>query len=117
MNVLETLRQALAAATPEGGDSQAFALAVRSSTDPKFGDYQANGCMAIAKAAKKNPREVALEVAKAVDLVPMAGTPEVAGPGFLNVRLNEDWISGQLGELLIDDKLGLNLPANPKTVV
>ena len=117
MNVLETLRQAFAAATPEGGDPRAFALAVRSSTDPKFGDYQANGCMAIAKAAKKNPREMALEVAKVVELAPMAGTPEVAGPGFLNVRLHDDWISEQLGDLLVDEKLGLNLPAEPKTVV
>ena len=74
MNVLETLRKAFAAATPEGGDPKAFALAVRSSTDPKFGDYQANGCMAIAKASKKNPRELALEVARVVDLTPMAGT-------------------------------------------
>ena len=117
MNVLETLRQAFASATPEGGDPRAFALAVRSSSDAKFGDYQANGCMAIAKASRKNPRDVALEVAKSVDLAPMADPPEVAGPGFLNVRLRDDWISDRLGELLVDDKLGLNLPADPKTVV
>ena len=117
MNVLEKLRKAFAVATPEGADPRAFAMAVRASTDPKFGDYQANGCMAIAKASKKNPREVALEVARVVDLAPMAGTPEVAGPGFLNVRLDDDWISRQLGELLVDDKLGLNSPEAPKTVV
>jgi arginyl-tRNA synthetase len=117
MNVLEQLRRAFAAATPLGADPQAFALAVRASTDPKFGDYQANGCMAIAKASRQNPREVALQVAQAVDLAPMAGTPEVAGPGFLNVRLADDWIARQLGELLVDEKLGLNLPQTPKTVV
>jgi arginyl-tRNA synthetase len=117
MNVLEKLREVFASATPEGGDPRAFALAVRPSTDPKFGDYQANGCMAIAKSAGKNPRELASQVAKAIDLAPMAGLPEVAGPGFLNVRLNEDWISTQLGELLIDDSLGLIPPEKPKTVV
>jgi arginyl-tRNA synthetase len=117
MNVLEALRAAFAAATPEGGDPRAFGLAVRSSTDPKFGDYQANGCMAVAKAAGKNPRELAAEVAKAVELAPMAGPPEVAGPGFLNVRLADSWLSDRLGELLVDDRLGLSLPAEPKSVV
>jgi arginyl-tRNA synthetase len=117
MNVLEQLRLVFAASTPEGGDPRTFALAVRASTDPKFGDYQANGCMAIAKAAGKNPREVAAQVAKVVDLAPMAGTPEVAGPGFLNVRLSEDWISARLGDLLDDETLGLVPPETPKTVV
>ncbi len=117
MNVLEQIRRAFAAATPEGGDARAFAAAVRPSTDPKFGDYQANGCMAIAKAAKKNPREVALAVAEAVALAPYADKPEVAGPGFLNVRLRDDWVASALGDLEADDALGLISPATPKTVV
>ena len=55
MNVLERLRAAFAAATPEGGDPQAFGAAVRATNDPKFGDYQANGCMALGKSRKVNP--------------------------------------------------------------
>jgi arginyl-tRNA synthetase len=117
MNVLERVRSAFSAATPEGGDVAAFAAAVRPSTDPKFGEYQANGCMALAKLTKRNPRELALEVAQKLDLAPMADAPEVAGPGFLNVRLREDWIAHVLGQLLNDDKLGLEPPAHPKTVV
>src|SRR5271170_2092080 len=110
MNILEKLRAAFAAATPAGGDPKAFAAAVRPSTDPKFGDYQANGCMAIAKAARKNPHALALEVAARVELAPLAGTPEVAGPGFLNVRLRDDWISQALGALLNDERLGMTDP-------
>jgi len=117
MNVLQRLRAAFAAATPEGAEASAFAAAVRPSTDPKFGDYQANGCMAIAKAARKNPHALALDVASRVDLAPLAGTPEVAGPGFLNVRLRDDWISQALGALLNDERLGLADPVRPKTVV
>lgn len=117
MNVLETLRARFAAATPEGGDPRVFALAVRSSTDPKFGDYQANGCMAVAKGAGKNPRELAAGVAKVVDLGAIADAPEIAGPGFLNVRLREAWLSEQLGGLVGDDRLGLVPPEKPKTVV
>src|SRR5262245_43839286 len=93
MNVLERLRSAFAAATPEGGDPKSFGAAVRSTNDPKFGDYQANGCMALGKAMKVNPRDLAARVAEAVDPEPLAGKPEVAGPGFLNVRLHDAWIS------------------------
>jgi arginyl-tRNA synthetase len=119
MNVLQRLRAAFAAAAPEGADAAAFAAAVRTSSDSKFGDYQANGCMAAAKAAGKgvNPRAIAQEVAARVDLAPLAGPPEVAGPGFLNVRLRDGWISEALGRLLGDDQLGVAKPQRPKTVV
>ncbi len=117
MNVLQRLRAAFAAAAPEGADASVFAAAVRPSTDPKFGDYQANGCMALAKSAGKNPRAVAQEVAARVDFGPMSSTPEVAGPGFLNVRLHDDWIAAALGTLLNDERLGLADPVRPRTVV
>ena len=117
MNVLQRLRDAFAAATPEGGDPSAFALAVRPSGDAKFGDYQANGCMALAKATGKNPRDLAQQVASVVDLQPLADRPEVAGPGFLNVRLREEWISRTLGDLLVDETLGIMPPRQARTVV
>src|SRR3954451_22257451 len=117
MNVLEQLRAAFGAATPEGGDRALFEAAVRAAGDPKFGDYQANGCMALAKSLGKNPRQLATGVAAAVDLETLAGPPEVAGPGFLNVRLRDEWIARTLGELLTDETLGITPPAQPKTVV
>ena len=117
MNVLNRLRSAFAAAAPEGADPAAFDLAVRASTDPKFGDYQANGCMAAAKAAKANPRDLAARVASVVDLEPMADAPEVAGPGFLNVRLRDGFVSQALGALLNDDRLGIAAPEHSRTVV
>src|SRR5262245_52063677 len=108
MNVLDRIRAAFAAATPPGGDAAAFAVAVRPSTDAKFGDYQANGCMAIAnRSGVKNARPLAESVAQRVDLAPLAGPPEVAGPGFLNVRLRDEWIAGALGNLLVDESLGI----------
>jgi arginyl-tRNA synthetase len=117
MNVLSLIRDAFAAATPEGADAAAFANAVRPITDPKFGDYQANGCMPIAKSRKADPREVAASVADAVRLEPLAGRPEVAGPGFLNVRLRDEWLAEQINTLFSDPALGLAPPARPKTVV
>jgi arginyl-tRNA synthetase len=117
MNVLQRLRDAFAAATPEGGDPSAFAAAVRPSSDAKFGEYQANGCMGLAKSQKKNPRALAEAVAAEVELAPLSGPPEVAGPGFLNVRLRDEWIASTLQELLGDDTLGIPAPARKKTIV
>jgi arginyl-tRNA synthetase len=117
MNVLDQLKNRFGDAMPQGTDRPAFEKAVRPATDPKFGDYQANGCMALAKSTGKKPRDLAAEIAAAVDLAPMAAKPEVAGPGFLNVRLDDGWIASALGALLSDDRLGLTPPARAKTVV
>ena len=117
MNVLDQLKARFGAAVPDGGDRSAFEKAVRPASDPKFGDYQANGCMALAKTTGRKPRELADAVAGAVNLAPIAGKPEVAGPGFLNVRLDDGWIGERMTELLADDRLGLVAPAKAKTVV
>lgn len=117
MNILAQLRVRFAAATPTDSDPLSFAQAVRPSAEAKFGDYQANGCMGIAKLAKLNPRDVAESVAARVDLEPFAGKPEIAGPGFLNVRLHDAWIADQLQSLIPDDRIGLVEPEFKKTVV
>ncbi len=121
MNVLDQLKGRFGIALPEGAnadtDRAAFEKALRPAGDPKFGDYQANGCMALAKSTGKKPRDLAAAIASAVDLAPFAGPPEVAGPGFLNVRLNDAFIAGALGELLADDRHGLVPPRQAKTVV
>jgi arginyl-tRNA synthetase len=117
MNVLSRLRAAFALATPTGGDPAAFAAAVRPSTDPKFGDYQANGCMALKAVTGRNPRDLASEVAARVQLAPLAGPPEVAGPGFLNVRLHDAWIAEATGSLLRDEALGVVPTDHPQTLV
>ena len=117
MNVLERLRTAFGAVTPAGGDADAFRSAVRATNDPKFGDYQANGCMALAKSLKVNPRVLASQVADAVDLEPLAGPPQIAGPGFLNVRLHDAWIAHSLADLLAASFPGIVPPAQPCTVV
>ena len=59
------MRESFGAALPEGADRAAFEKAVRPATDPKFGDYQANGCMALAKALGRKPRDLAAELAGA----------------------------------------------------
>jgi arginyl-tRNA synthetase len=117
MNLLARLRESFGAALPEGVDRAAFEKAVRPGSDPKFGDYQANGCMAAAKTLGRKPRDLAADLATAVDLTPFAGAPEVAGPGFLNLRLDDAWVASALRDLSMDEALGLERPARAKTVV
>jgi arginyl-tRNA synthetase len=66
---------------------------VQSSSRPEFGDYQANGIMAAAKRAGKNPREVAAQVLEVLSLDGIASKVEIAGPGFLNITLAPDYVA------------------------
>ena len=66
---------------------------VQSASRPEFGDYQANGVMGAAKRAKLNPRDVAADVIERVDLTGIASSVEIAGPGFLNITLDSEWLA------------------------
>ena len=66
---------------------------VQTSGRPDLGDYQANGVMAAAKRAQRNPREVAAEVIEVLDLSGIASKVEIAGPGFLNITLAAEFLA------------------------
>jgi len=90
---------------------------VMQAQDERFGDYQANGAMALAKRLGKNPRDVAAEIVAAADLSGIAETVEIAGPGFINITLSSDWLAAQLAEILADERLGVPSPAQRQTIV
>jgi len=83
----------------------------------QFADFQCNAAMGLAKRLGRTPRDIAADILAAVDLEDIAETPEIAGPGFLNIRLRTDWIAAQTAELAADDRLGAPAPAAPQTVV
>ncbi|MDP6046411.1 MAG: arginine--tRNA ligase, partial [Phycisphaerae bacterium] len=91
----------VAAGAPVGSN----ALIARSNK-PQFGHYQANGCMAAAKAIGTNPRELAQKVIDNLDLSDIAEPLEIAGPGFLNIRISPEWLAQRLAEAESDPKLG-----------
>jgi arginyl-tRNA synthetase len=70
--------------------------------DPAHGDYQVNGLMALAKRLGRNPRELAQPVADALAKDEAVASAEVAGPGFINVRLRIEWLGRVLAEMAID---------------
>jgi len=107
-----------AAMTAATGRSDRAAI-VRPSTDPKFGDYQANGVMALAKKIKTEPRKLAEQVVENLDVSDICEEPEVAGPGFINLRLKQDFIVSGLLEINADseNRLGIEKTVQTKTVV
>jgi arginyl-tRNA synthetase len=84
---------------------------------PEFGDYQANGCMAAGKKRKTNPRALAEEVVGHLDLGGIASKVEVAGPGFINITLDAEWLAEQCRLARADDRLGVPRVAEPQRVV
>jgi arginyl-tRNA synthetase len=91
--------------------------AMRRSDRPDLADFQCNGAMAAAKAAKKNPREIAGAVVEALKASPMVASAEVAGPGFINVRLTAAALGARAREIAGDERAGATPVASPRRVV
>ncbi len=88
------------------------------SKNPAFGDYQANGVMAAAKQAKTNPRKLAEQVVETLEIEDLCEKPEVAGPGFINLRLKPAFLGNRLLGMFADDRrLGIDPAPRPQTVV
>jgi arginyl-tRNA synthetase len=96
-----------------------LAAMVKPAADPKFGHYQANGIMAAAKKTKQNPRQLAEKVVENLNLHDISQTPQIAGPGFINITLKPEYIKASLIRILQDSRrLAVDKTPNPqKTVV
>jgi arginyl-tRNA synthetase len=91
---------------------------VRPTQDPRFGDFQANVAMGLAKRLGRKPRDVAEALVAALDLSGIAGKPDIAGPGFVNVRLDDAFLAEQARDAAADrERLGLAPSSAPETVV
>ncbi|EED27111.1 arginyl-tRNA synthetase [Vibrio sp. 16] len=99
----DKVSQALEAAGAPAGSP----AAVRQSAKPQFGDYQANGVMGVAKKLGTNPREFAQKVLDVLDLDGIASKTEIAGPGFINIFLSEEFLAKQAESALADARLGV----------
>ncbi|MEM7220652.1 MAG: arginine--tRNA ligase [Pseudomonadota bacterium] len=111
VNLRAALETALETALATAGAS-ASSAAVRQAAKPEFGDYQANGVMGAAKRFKQNPRELAAAVVEAAELDAVADL-EIAGPGFINVRLKPEWLAATLNAT----RAPLTPTPPPRTVV
>jgi arginyl-tRNA synthetase len=122
MNVLAELRSrfvtAIAGATGDEALAREVSGMVLPSQDVKFGDYQANMAMALGKRLSKPPREVASAIVARLDVADLCEAPEVAGPGFINLRLRDAWIAGVLKHASPDvERVGVQPVAAARTYV
>jgi arginyl-tRNA synthetase len=117
MNLLFELRQRFAAAlTGLCDDPAQWALLVKPAQDERFGDYQANCAMPLAKQRATDPRKLAAEIVARLDLEELCEPAEVAGPGFINLRLRASFLAELANRQAADSRLGVaNQP--PRRIV
>jgi arginyl-tRNA synthetase len=116
--ILDLLEERISEAmTALSGQAECPAI-VRPTADPKFGDYQANGVMGLAKKMKTNPRKLAGDLVSRLDLSDLCDTPEIAGPGFINLRLKPEYLTLRLKAVAGDnERLNIDPVEAPETVV
>jgi arginyl-tRNA synthetase len=115
--VIDILEERISAAMAKATGQKAPAI-VRPATDPKFGDYQVNGVMALAKELKTNPKKLAEKVVEKLDLSDICEEPEIAGPGFINLRLKPGFVAANLLEINKNPaRLGIEKAGKSKTIV
>ncbi len=118
MNILSELqsrfRVALKSLTE---DVEPYVAMVRPSQNPAFGDFQANCAMSLAKERNAKPRDVAVQIVENLDVSDFCEAPEIAGPGFINLKLKDYWLENQINQRIADERLGVPMSAHPKTIV
>lgn len=98
-------------------DVEASLAMIRSSQDPKFGDFQANCAMPLAKKSGVAPRDLAQQMVDEVPLDDLCETVEVAGPGFINLKLRTDWLEQQARKIVADERLGVQQVESKRIVI
>jgi len=105
------LSDALAAAgLPDAGE-------LTPATDPRFGDYQTNAALVLAKQRNENPREVAAIIIRHLDVADLCEPPVVAGPGFVNFALRSGAVAEKIAGVLRDECLGVAATESPRHIV
>ena len=106
------LQQALVAAF--GGDYAGVDPILVTASNPKFGDYQANMALSLSKRLGRQPRAIASAIVEKLDVSEFCETPEIAGPGFINLKLKISYLETQLNTIQADSRLGIPKTETPK---
>ncbi len=86
-------------------------------SNPKFGDFQYNGALPLAKILGEKPRAIAEKIVAAVDVREICEPLEIAGPGFINLRIKSSYLAHQIQQLQSDPRLGVAKIAQPEKVI
>jgi hypothetical protein len=90
---------------------------IRPAQDAKFGDYQANFAMPLGKTLGKPPRDVANQIVGEAKLADLCSPPEIAGPGFINLRILDSKLAELLNAAVHDERLGIATASPARTIV
>lgn len=118
MNLLTLVRERFAAPLSTlVSDVAPLLEMIRPAQDAKFGDFQANFAMPLSKQLSKPPREIAQLVIDQLSIDDLCEAPEVAGPGFINLKLRDSFLSDRVTGIAGDDRLGVAPVENPRNYV
>ena len=117
MNIQALLSEKVSQALIAAGASADCEPQVRQSAKVQFGDYQANGVMAVAKKLGMAPRQLAEQVLSHLDLNGIASKVEIAGPGFINIFLDPAFLAENVSSALKSERLGVAQPQAQTVVV
>src|SRR5262245_66410970 len=108
MNILRILQEELhAALTGLVDEPGKYSGLVKAAQNAQFGDYQANCAMPLKNVLGKNPQQIAKDIVARLDLGDVLEPPEIAGPGFINLRVKSEWLAKQAQAIEDDDRLGV----------
>lgn len=116
MNIQALLSDKVSQAMVAAGAPADCEPQVRQSAKVQFGDYQANGIMAVAKKLGQVPRQLAEQVVQHLDLAGIVSKVDIAGPGFINIFLDRQWLAQQAAQALQLPRLGVS-EVTPQTIV
>ena len=116
MNLYQTVEREAQAAFAAAGIADS-PVVLQPTKNAEHGDFQINGVMGAAKKAKQNPRELAQKVAEALADNAVIESAEVAGPGFINLRLRPEFLAQNIQTALNDARFGVAKTDKPQTVV
>jgi arginyl-tRNA synthetase len=85
-------------------------------SNPQFGDFQCNAAMNLGKKLGKPPRTIASAIIENLDIADICETPEIAGPGFINLKLKPAYLEAQVRAIAIDSRLGISQTEAPQRV-
>jgi arginyl-tRNA synthetase len=83
-------------------------------SNPKFGDFQANVALSLSKQLAMQPRAIATAIVEKLDVSDICESPEIAGPGFINLKLQTSYLEAQLNAIKTDPRLGVPKANNPQ---
>ncbi len=114
--ILSLIKEEVTAAFVASGYDEKYGY-VSISNRPDLCEYQCNGAMAAAKEYKKAPIAIATEVCEKLVDNAMFSSVEACPPGFLNIKVSEDFLANYVGDMLEDERLGMDLVERPKTIM